>query len=492
MVHKLLMLVLILCALCCRPAFATWSNYASCHVRTDGLDTNGGWFDSSIASAGTDYTDQAAAALAVTDVVTHNTTSISSVTGGFTAAMIGDAIYLTGSGTTTGRYFLTAVADTNDATVDRATGSTGGTGVTGNLGGALLTPLAAANNGSGQGTSEAQSGNLIYVRANGGTVASPDYALSGSWVPCTSGNDINVVGYNGMPVLKYAGPCLQPKGSILARNLWCVGNGSGQPGIYSGSASSSAAWTFVDCKCDSSGEGMIVDTSLGSVTAFDCSFSSCTTFGIEFRGGATYFDLYDCSFVSDGSACFKETGASLYPSCFTGCYFIQSGDSTGDVYISADYTKQRFVGCRFVGKSSGGCDGLYEAGRGDMWVLRDNVFTGYTTAGKYAVNFTTASRADGDCDSDYNVFYGNNVTYLNHIVLGANDKTTSPKDADAGMSNYAPLDSTSASWANGWPTSFLGLATTPNYPDRGPAQAIPPTASGGGLIINVGTNGGSQ
>ena len=102
---------------------------------THGSDTNGGGFDTGIASYGTDYSQQATAQIAVTDAVTNNTTTVTSATANFSAAHIGNAVYLSGTGTTTGRYFVTGVTNATTITVDRATGSTGGTGVTLNLGG---------------------------------------------------------------------------------------------------------------------------------------------------------------------------------------------------------------------------------------------------------------------------------------------------------------------------------------------------------------------
>lgn len=100
-------------------------------VRTTGSDSNGGGFDPVSGSGHTDYSQQDSAQLSLTDVVTIGTTTVTSVTGGFTSAMIGNAINITGDGV----YFITARASTNSITVDRATGT--GSGQTGKVGGAL-------------------------------------------------------------------------------------------------------------------------------------------------------------------------------------------------------------------------------------------------------------------------------------------------------------------------------------------------------------------
>ena len=73
-------------------------NTAIYRVRIAGSDVNGGGYDASLAGAGTDYSQQDAAQLTLADIVCSNTTTVTSVVGGFTAAMIGNAIWLTGGG----------------------------------------------------------------------------------------------------------------------------------------------------------------------------------------------------------------------------------------------------------------------------------------------------------------------------------------------------------------------------------------------------------
>lgn len=87
---------------------------------------------------GTDYSQQDAPQLSLADIATDGAgTGLSSVTGGFTAAMVGNCIYLTGGTATAGWYQITAYASTNAVTIDRSAGASK-TGVTGNVGGAFL------------------------------------------------------------------------------------------------------------------------------------------------------------------------------------------------------------------------------------------------------------------------------------------------------------------------------------------------------------------
>lgn len=100
-------------------------------------DNYGGGFN--VTATGTDYSQSNTPILSVADAVTNGTTTVTSTTGGFTAAMIGNNINLVGDGI----YQITARASSNSITVDRNTGTSAAQ--TANVGGALatLTKLAA-------------------------------------------------------------------------------------------------------------------------------------------------------------------------------------------------------------------------------------------------------------------------------------------------------------------------------------------------------------
>jgi hypothetical protein len=117
-------------------------------VRTTGADTNGGGY----LSTGTDmsqYDNKNAASctscqsatinISTTDAVAAGTTTIVSATGNFSSALVGNVIYLAGgTGTLTGDwYYVSVVTNSTTITVDRTVAT--GTGITMNIGGALLT-----------------------------------------------------------------------------------------------------------------------------------------------------------------------------------------------------------------------------------------------------------------------------------------------------------------------------------------------------------------
>jgi len=132
---------------------------------SSGSNTNGGFYT----SGGTDYSQQDSAQLSVSDAVTNTTTTITSATGGFTAAMVGNGLYLSGDAEW---YEIATYVSGNEITVDRATNDTGG-GKTLNVGGAL----GGSSDGSGLQIAADQmvDGNIIYVKDNFQVTAAIDF-----------------------------------------------------------------------------------------------------------------------------------------------------------------------------------------------------------------------------------------------------------------------------------------------------------------------------
>jgi hypothetical protein len=105
-----------------------------------GSDSNGGGFDSS--KSGTDYSQQnskntSGNNISTTDAVAVGTTTLTSITASFTSAIVGNIIFLTGSGVTPGPYEVVAFTNSTTVTLDSSPGT--GTGLTMNIGGALAT-----------------------------------------------------------------------------------------------------------------------------------------------------------------------------------------------------------------------------------------------------------------------------------------------------------------------------------------------------------------
>jgi hypothetical protein len=104
-------------------------------LRSTGTEAAGGGYAASLAGASsTDFSQQDAVALSVSDGVGTGTTNLSSVTGGFLSSHVGNIIRISGGTLTAGFYAITARVDTNNVTLDRTPGT--GTGSTVAVGGA--------------------------------------------------------------------------------------------------------------------------------------------------------------------------------------------------------------------------------------------------------------------------------------------------------------------------------------------------------------------
>ena len=113
-------------------------------VRTTGNAGNGGGFNED--RGGTDYSQQDTAELSLTDLACESNTTLTSATGGFTSAMVGNIIYIaSGTNAAAGYYEITAYTDTNTVTIDRTCADDGDmTAGVGKVGGALVHPHSAA------------------------------------------------------------------------------------------------------------------------------------------------------------------------------------------------------------------------------------------------------------------------------------------------------------------------------------------------------------
>lgn len=149
-----------------------------------GSDSNGGGFDPSVASPGTDYSQQNSAQVVYTDlVIGATTTQLTSVLNPFTSAHVGNFLQITsGTNFTKNIYEVLSVSGVT-ATMSASVGSAAASSGHGNLGGALASLLPILTRDIGSNT-QGNNGNTIYVTPGGAstpvTVTSPmnNYDLS--------------------------------------------------------------------------------------------------------------------------------------------------------------------------------------------------------------------------------------------------------------------------------------------------------------------------
>jgi hypothetical protein len=236
-------------------------------VRIGGNDLNGGGFDPKIVGAGTDYTDQDAPQLNLTDLATAAASAnVSSATGGFTAAMIGNALRInSGTNFTAGTYFVVAVTDSNNAVLDRTCSTAAASGGAARLGGAHASIGRPSLAG-------AVGGNVVYVRGQGSLdPIDIDYANVG----ISSGNSsLTFVGYNGRPKISHNGRCFYLLSNVTVKNFFFVQISSAfSEGVVATTTGSGLGW-LIDCVVDTAG---FSTSGLTNYNALRCSFINTGT-----------------------------------------------------------------------------------------------------------------------------------------------------------------------------------------------------------------------
>lgn len=350
-------------------------------VRIGGADTNAGCFDPTVSGAGTDYTDQDSPQLSVTDLACSGTpwTTLTSATGGFTSAMIGNGIVISGgSNFTAGRYIITGRTDTNTITVDRAAGATGAcSGGTGKVGGAMASML--TPNASGY----AVDGNIIYVRGQGSNNPSGvDYALS-SYISGVAG--VSYVGYNGRPKVSYTGILLNACTRCTISNFSFVMSAASYTtfGVISGTGGGNLLY---DCVVDQAGFDA---TMLTSASAINCSFinTGTQTVGTKYTivdpSGQTYGEVIKNCLIKD-----QRFGAISGGSFRTHVLDTVIQNCGGNaIYIGL--TGANNAGLIMGNTVYGGKGHGIVVPTSKSTVLNNNIY-GITESGKYAIYITDA------------------------------------------------------------------------------------------------------
>jgi len=143
------------------PAGLTWE------VRTTGNANNGGGFIDRLPGTSVDYSQQNAAQLSKADLACLlASVTLTSVTGGFTAGMVGNLIQIRAGGVNfvAGFYEIVLVNSANSVNLDRTPVAAGnGTGGLGEVGGALITPETFLLNGVGDNVCFVKSGTYAFT-----------------------------------------------------------------------------------------------------------------------------------------------------------------------------------------------------------------------------------------------------------------------------------------------------------------------------------------
>jgi hypothetical protein len=407
--------------------------------RTGGNAANGAGYDAGIFGAGTDYSQQDAAQLTLSDVACSNTTTVTSATGGFTAAMIGNAFRITGGGSTTGYYWITARASTNSITVDRSPGTV--TAGSGRVGGACT-------GDPGNLGAAAVPGNIVYLRATAGNAASYpttglDYTISAYFTP-TSGDATNGyvrwVGENGVPTIgtpglgfysanfnSFEGLYLVATsnasgsyGLVSGNNLrWlaCVANlnlQAGQVGINSTTPTIEGGEVYGGGTSPTASAGCYGINIIGGIGSLvrAVNVHHCRDSGIYDQGNATQI-ANNRSWRNIGDGILATSSSSSYPGAISG----NTVDGNGGHGISVTAV-----------------DGVA------AYEILNNEITNQLGAGKYGINVADGTLAQNDRrkrSCDYNNLYNNTAAY-NAISAGPHALAVDPGYAAVATGDFTP------------------------------------------------------
>lgn len=399
-------------------------------VRQSGSNTNGGGYDASISGAGTDYSQQNAAQASGTAGTSSGTTNFTdAIAGAFTSAMVGNALYLTGTGFTTGFYFVAAYISANAVTLDRSPG-TGTVGVW-HLGGGWAEPFTNIT------SSNIFPGNKIYVRGSGtDSPTSDDYARGAGaivTVPAgdfTSGN-VQFIGENGRPRISansqlYAlGACTTFKTFYTAATAATAGSA----GIVNGGASSTLS--FIDCVWDQAG----YDTTMLRTTAAIIGgefYSSVAPIGAQtnfalycVQEGNTLINVNIHDTVGPGVRTTGRLGNNFRYNLFSKCRGdgLTINESTATDCGASVFANNTFDANLGHAIEISGVTALEQSS------FLNNIISNHVTAGKYGIhcNFLTTAQNDRIKGYyDFNAYYGN-TNDLFQISHGANDTSSDPQ-----------------------------------------------------------------
>lgn len=444
------------------------------YIRAGGAETNGGGFDPYVSGAGTNYCDQDAAQLSLTDLATAGTSAnISSATGGFTSAMIGNVLRIaSGTNFTADYYVLTAVTDTNNATVDRNCSVGAGSAGVCKLGGAHAHIMQyASSTGAGTPTHALATpliaGNTIYIRGTGG--ADPtvdDYDWSGGyWNFPAGGNlstgNVRIIGYPSgtRPRIGHQGILLYDAKWTAVEHVKFFQKTSG----FTGNNIAPIGWntsatSYYDCIFDSNGkdskQAQFGNNSDGSGICMGCEFrnsgggaaGTAAHVGMVHVGGFHAFNWVHAArghgFTADG------IGGTIF-GCLVNANLVNGYKDTGAG--TAD------IGPTYIANNTWDANGgdclNFVANDIEVHSIVNNIFSNHVGASKVVFNFTDSKTLNTQKYKEligFNDFYGNTTNFstvsgavswsINPAPDGAlvGDLTANPGYANAAGNDFTP------------------------------------------------------
>lgn len=441
-------------------------------VRTSGNDANGGGFR--WGSSGTDYSQQDLPQLSVTDATAAGTPTLSSSTGGFTAAMVGNIAQIGGGTLAAGFYEITGYINAGSITLDRSPGSGGGS--TFKVGGALASPAKVV--------AAMVSGNTVWIKNGLYTLSNATLSLP-SW---STPNPTVINGYNGSRG--------DLEGVMSFANYPTIQKSAGSESIFSFTSTGTRVRSLI-----LDGNGLAANGTVGAggtaaVVEF-CKATGCTSYGFG-AGGNFNRCLSTANLGSAGG--FYSNGAGTYVGCVassnpgpgftvsnnTLIHCVSQGNtgSSGHGFSNTGGNGPTLLNC--VALSNAG-DGLRIATMTAVMsaVVRNCIFS---QNGGFGVSQIAGGQPSSWAASNHNAFYNNASGARGSLPASLNDVTlTSDPFVNASGGNLGlTLGSAGAQCrAAGYPGTLPGGQTVGSS-DIGVAQHADPVSGGQARVFGSG------
>lgn len=442
------------------------SNQTIWEVRSGGNDTNGGGFVSG--ASGTDFSQQTAAQISVTDAVAVGTTTVTSLTASFAASSVGNIIYLQGGTGSLAAGWYQVVSFTNSTTivVDRNVAT--GTGITLHLGGAFVTIQ--------KGLDQLIDSQIVYVKA-------ATYSISAVLtIPSITPSNYytRIIGYtttrgdNGQPTVSQTaaanGINMNQQGVSL-QNFIFDGTTAGTIGINIGSQYD----TVSNCVAKNWTSYGINLQSAATTTLYKCEITAnAGTYGLAIQSGE--IAAYYCYIHNNTNAGVFSSGGDIK---FVSCVIANNGG----IGLDGDDIDLYVTNCLFYNNTG---DGFKPSHPYSMAI--GTVFTNciFAKNGGYGINASSNGTPNNSYPwIQYNGFWNNTTAAVNNVTLDSTNVqisgtgSTNDPFVNDGSQNWQ-LNNTAGAGAllrvTGFPGQLPGLTTSTGYADIGPFQHQDSTA----------------
>lgn len=400
-------------------------------VRPGGSNANGGGYDPGISGAGTDYSQQNAAQASGTNGACSGGTTFTG--SGFTSVMVGNAIFITGGGLTSGFYFVVGYTSATSITLD----SSPGTGSAANwaIGGAWADFW----------TNPASSGplvpgNIVYILGSGTPNPASytyDYTVSGGFTPSsgaspggsiTFANDPSTPGYKaapdttgGMPVIQSDGVLMTGAAFVTVKGFYIVLNGTNGSGVFDCGPMGVIGCVVDQNANDFSGTGGSGGTAISLIGSEIFSSTAPGSPGASPAVQGTPSTVVIGCNIHDTVGMGIAAGGGFFDAVVIEDTIISKCRGDG-IDIAAFIRLLNIKNCTIDGNLNNGIEwpSLSELSSASISVM-NNIISNHT--GGYGQNFDSGTAAQNltiASINDYNVYY-NNSSDLNNLNYGAHD-----------------------------------------------------------------------